>query len=39
MGNALSEERIPGTRQQIDGHPCFASASGQHLFRHPMDGQ
>ena len=25
------------TREQIDGHPCFASAAGQHLFRHPED--
>jgi hypothetical protein len=22
-------------REQIDGHPCFASVLGQHLFRHP----
>jgi hypothetical protein len=25
------------TREQIDGHPCFASAAGLHLFRHPED--
>ena len=23
------------TREQIDGHPCFASAADRHLFRHP----
>ena len=23
------------TREEIDGHPCFASAAGKHLFRHP----
>ena len=23
------------TREQIDGHPCFASATRVHLFRHP----
>ena len=23
------------TVQQIDGHTCFASAAGHHLFRHP----
>ena len=23
------------TREHIDGHPCFASATGRHLFRHP----
>ena len=25
------------TREEVDGHPCFASAAGQHLFRHPED--
>ena len=27
------------TREQIDGHPCFASAAGHHLFRHPQTDQ